>query len=99
MIKSNESAGNKEIYWTLDQTFFFKEKYKNFKNRYFTFRLKKNLNDDTSFATLKIDLMTITTGPFLYSVRLNHSSKRNQVAGILSFKVEVEQLEKLTLSL
>lgn len=48
---------------------------------------------------LKIDLMTITTGPFLYSVRLNHMTKQNCIAGVLSFKVEVEQLQKLTLSL
>ena len=99
LIKSEEWAGDKEIYWNLDQTFFFKEKYKNFKSRYFTFKIKKNITDEISFATLKVDLMTITTGPFLYSVKLNHLSKRNQIAGILSFKVEVEQLEKLTLSL
>ena len=99
LIKSEESKGSKDIYWNLDQTFFFKEKYKNFKNRYFTFKVKKNINDEHSFAILKVDLMTISTGPFLYSVRLNHISKRNQIAGILSFKVEVEQLERLTLSL
>ena len=99
LMKSDESKGSKDLYWNLDQTFFFKEKFKHFKNRYFTFKLKKNLNDEQSFAVLKIDLMTISTGPFLYSVRLNHTTKKNQIAGILSFKVEVEQLDKLTLSL
>jgi hypothetical protein len=43
--------------------------------------------------------MTIATGPFIYSVRLNHMSRHNTIAGVLSFKVEVEQLQKLTLSL
>lgn len=98
-IESGESSGKKDIRWGLDQTFFFKEKYQNFRNKYFTFKLKKNLKDEDAFAVLKVDLMTIATGPFLYSVRLNHMSKPNTTAGVLSFKVEVEQLQKLTLSL
>lgn len=98
-IQSNESSGKKEIRWSLDQTFFIKEKYKNFRNRYFNFVLKKNLHDQEPFAVLKVDLMTITTGPFQYSVRLNHMSRQNEKAGVLSFKVEIEQLQRLTLTL
>lgn len=70
-----------------------------FVNNYFTFKLKKDLQDEEPFAVLKVDLMTIATGPFIYSVRLNHMSRPNMIAGVLSFKVEVEQLQKLTLSL
>ena len=98
-IESGESMGKKDLRWSLEQTFFFKEKYKNFRKRYFTFKWKRNLRDTRPFAVLKIDLMTITTGPFLYSVRMNHMSHPNQCAGVISFKVEVEQLQKLTLSL
>lgn len=61
--------------------------------------MKKNLNDEHPFAMLKVDLMTIATGPFLYSVKLKHMTKPNEIAGVLSFKVEVEQLQKLTLSM
>lgn len=61
--------------------------------------MKRNLRDNDPIAVLKVDIMTITTGPFLYSVKLKHMSLENQSAGVLSFKVEVEQLQKLTLSL
>jgi len=92
-------VGKKNIRWNFDQTFFFKEKLGNLKKKYFTLKLKKNLLDEEAFAVLKVDLLTITTGPFSYSVRLGHMAKPNEIAGVLSFKVEVENLQKLTLSL
>ncbi|CAI2367220.1 unnamed protein product [Moneuplotes crassus] len=98
-ISSDSSSGRENLKWSLDQTLFLREKYGNLKRKYFNLSLKRRKDDTDPFAKLKIDLLTLANGPICYTVRMKHMHRPDEIAGILSFKVEVEQLQNFSLTL